>query len=405
MTLRLYWHDAYLRRFEAQVVQRSTHKGKPAVILDQTAFYPTAGGQPSDRGTINGVPVLEVIEQDDGAILHVIAAPVGGERAVGEVDWARRFDHMQQHSGQHVLSQAFVRIAELDTVAVHIGDDDCTIDLPTPSLDPELLARAEAAANAVVWEDRPIRTYTVSEAEAAALPLRRPPKVRGAIRIVEVSDYDWSACGGTHVRSTAQVGLIKILRAEKRGNETRVTFRCGRRAFEDYVQLHRAVTQLMDRLNAPRYQVDQAVQRLLDERNKTYKALQEAQARLAMCEAADLLEGAIEGKHGKFIMRVLEDRTPDDVRRLARALCEQDRVVAVLGLAGENGYLVLARSAPVEIDMAAQLRQTLAEIFPDGGVKGGGSPTFAQSGGFTITSGQMKQALEPTARRLLALFD
>ncbi|MCS6773477.1 MAG: DHHA1 domain-containing protein, partial [Thermoflexales bacterium] len=242
------------------------------------------------------------------------------------------------------------------------------------------------------------------EAEAAALPLRRPPKVRGAIRIVEVGAYDWSACGGTHVRSAAQIGLIKIIRAEKRGSETRITFRCGKRALADYAQVHCVVARLVDSLNAPRYQVDQAVQRLLDERDRTYKALQDAQTRLARCEAAAMLEGALEGNKGRLLVRLLEDRTPDDLRRLARALCEQDEVITVLGIAGENSCLVFARSAQVEIDMAAQLRQMLLELFPNGGVKGGGSPTFAQSGGFSVTPEQMGRALEATAHRLFTLL-
>ncbi|MCX7939052.1 MAG: alanyl-tRNA editing protein [Thermoflexales bacterium] len=400
MTLRLYWQDAYQRTFEARVLQRLTHKGYPAVVLDQTAFYPTAGGQPHDTGKLNGVEVIEVLEHGDD-IVHVTSAPIEDEVVHGALNWARRFDHMQQHSGQHVLSQAFVRVAGLDTVAVHIGKEVCTIDLPTAQLAPETVARAEAEANAVVWEDRPIRAFIVDEAEIARFPLRRPPKVRGAVRIVEVQEYDWSACGGTHVRSTAQIGAIKIVRTEKRGNETRVTFICGQRAFADYVQLHHNVAQIMERLSAPRYQVAEAVQRALGSAQRMHKALQEARARLAAYEAEALLAQAVPFNGGRCVVHVFEDRDPEEVRLIARAVCAQQPTVALLGVAGEQGQLIFARAEALpHVDAAALLRQALAALFPQGGVKGGGSAVFAQSGGFAVDRDRLRAVLNALAARL-----
>ncbi|MFN4294929.1 MAG: alanyl-tRNA editing protein, partial [Thermoflexales bacterium] len=249
MTLRLYRTDAYLTSFTARVVARVTHNGAPALILDQTAFYPEAGGQPHDVGVIAHGRVTNVIEDADGEIVHILEGDAVDSLRPGDevqccVDWERRFDHMQQHSGQHVLSQAFIRAVGLDTVAIHIGRSDCTIDLPAATLPPDALERAEREANAVVMEDRPILAYEVSDADLPSIPLRRPPKVSGAVRIVEVKDYDWSACGGTHVRSTAQIGLVKIIKAEKRGAETRITFRCGGRALDDYARLSAATGRL-----------------------------------------------------------------------------------------------------------------------------------------------------------------
>lgn len=400
MTLRLYWQDAYQRTFDARVVQRLTHKGRPAVILDQTAFYPTAGGQPHDTGTLNSVEVIEVLEQDEH-IVHVTAAPIEADAVRGTLNWARRFDHMQQHTGQHILSQAFVRVAGLDTIAVHIGKDVCTIDLPTAQLAPEVVARAEAEANAIVWEDRPVHSFVVDESEVTHLPLRRPPKVRGAVRIVEVRDYDWSACGGTHVRNTAQVGLIKVLRAEKRGNETRVTFVCGQRAFADYAQLHREVTRIMDVLNAPRYQVSEAVQRTLSNAQRTHKALQEARERLADHEAEQLFARAAEGNGRRCLAHVFEARHPEEVRLIARALCARYPVVALLGVAGEHGHLIVARAeALADVDAAALLREALAALFPQGGAKGGGSALFAQSGGLNVARERLQTVLEALAARV-----
>ncbi|MCL4506670.1 MAG: alanyl-tRNA editing protein, partial [Chloroflexi bacterium] len=214
MAVRLYRDDSFLWHFSAHVCERVLHDGRPAVVLDRTAFYPTSGGQPFDFGSLNGVPVLEVIERDDGEIVHVLGATLEADEAQGEIDGARRIDHMQQHSGQHVLSGAFVTTANLDTLAVHIGAEECTIDLPATRLPPAALERAEDEANRIVFEDRPVIVRELSDAEAAALPLRKPPRVSGRIRIVEIEGFDWSACGGTHVRSSAQIGVIKSTRAE-----------------------------------------------------------------------------------------------------------------------------------------------------------------------------------------------
>lgn len=399
MTLRLYRTDAYLGSFTARVIARTMHKGAPALILDQTAFYPEAGGQPPDAGTIAHVRVVNVIEDADGTILHVLdgdaaSAPQPGDEVVCRIDWARRFDHMQQHSGQHVLSQAFVRVAGLDTIAIHIGQSDCTIDLPAPALPPDAIERAEREANAIVMEDRPILAYEVGDADLPAIPLRRPPKVSGAIRIVEVKDYDWSACGGTHVRSTAQIGLIKIIKAEKRGGETRITFRCGGRAFDDYARLSAATGRLMEALSAGRYEVEQAVHKLIAEARADHKALQEAQARLIAYEAAELLAGATDDGEQRWVAQVFAGRDPAELRALAKQLTSTSRVVALLGASGDKAQLIFARAQDAAGDMAATLRRALAALSPDGAAKGGGAPAFAQGGGVAADLAQVQAAID-----------
>jgi alanyl-tRNA synthetase len=388
MALRLYRTDAYLKEFTARVVEQVQHNGHPALILDQTAFYPTSGGQPNDLGEINDLRVLDVVERTDGEILHMLdlhTLPPGERDGVrgevsGVINWPRRFEHMQQHSGQHVLSQAFVRVANLDTVAVHISADENTLDLPTPKLAADVIERAEREANAIICEDRPFVIYEVANADLSHIPLRKPPKVAGLIRIVEVKDYDWSACGGTHVRSAAQIGLIKITKAEKRGNETRVTFRCGVRALRDYARLNDATTRLSELLSASRYEIEPAVVKLANEAKTDRKALQAAQLALIGYETAELLVTAKPVDDGvRTIARAFESRDMNELRILAKQLTATSKTVALLGTAGEKAQLIFARSKDAPGDMADMLKRALSMLSP--AARGGGSADFAQGGG------------------------
>ena len=203
--------------------------------LSRSAFYPTSGGQPHDTGRLDGTGVVDVQVGTDGAVLHVLAEPLpdGTASVSGEIDWWRRYDHMQQHSGQHLLSQVFFRRLGLETVSVHFGDALNTVDLDGPPLSAEEQADIETVANGMVWENRPIRAYWVNDAERDKVPLRRAPAVAGATRIVEIDKFDWSACGGTHVRRTGEIGLIALVRVEKHRGRSRVHFVCGRRALAD----------------------------------------------------------------------------------------------------------------------------------------------------------------------------
>jgi alanyl-tRNA synthetase len=300
---------------------------------------------------------------------------------------------MQQHSGQHVLSQAFVRVANLDTAAVHIGADENTLDLPTAKLSADVIERAEHEANAIVYEDRPFVVYEVTDADLARIPLRKPPKVTGLIRIVEVRDYDWSACGGTHVCSTAQIGLIKITKAEKRGNETRVTFRCGVRALRDYARLSDATTRLSELLSASRYEVEAAVNKLAAEARADRKALQDAQLKLIGYEAAELLAATAPDANGvRTIVRVFDGRDVDALRALAKQLTAAPKTVALLGAAGEKAHLVFAKSKDAPGDMGALLKRTLAALSPS--ARGGGSIDFAQGGGVQADAAAVRAAIE-----------
>ena len=232
-TRRLYYENAYRAEFEATLLQVTEYEGKPAVLLDATCFYPTSGGQPHDLGTLNGVQIVDVVEAGED-ILHLLATPLAPGPVRGIIDWNRRFDHMQQHSGQHILSQAFERELQADTVSFHLGNASSTIDVTLGSLDWDLAARIEELTNRIVFEDRPVTVREYSAAEVGALALRKAPIDKGIIRVVTVQDFDVCACGGTHVRATGEVGCIHIRGWERRRGQVRVEFLCGWRALHDY---------------------------------------------------------------------------------------------------------------------------------------------------------------------------
>ena len=394
MTRRLYYDDAYRTAFSARVIRRLRHADHPAVILDQTCFYPTGGGQPCDMGWLNGVEVIDVIaSEENGAILHVLAADLdlSQDQVAGRIVWSRRFDHMQQHTGQHILSQAFMRTANAETVSFHLGSEVVTIDLNVPRLSPEQVEEAERLANQVVFSDRPVRARFVPPEELAAYPLRRPPQVQGPVRVVEIEGFDATPCGGTHVARTGEIGMIKIIRLDKRGEETRVEFRCGERALADYGRKNQMVQQLAGLLTTGHFELDQAVERLQAEIKQLHRQLRQAQERLVAYEAAELAAQAERVGELTVIRRVFSDRDPGQLRQLALRLAVRPKTVALLGLAGAKAHVIGACSQDVQADMVTAVRVALHALGSSGG---GGRPQFAQGGGATAHEGQVAAALE-----------
>jgi alanyl-tRNA synthetase len=331
----------------------------------------------------------------DGGVLHLLAGPLpekAGE-VTGVIDWPRRFDHMQQHSGQHLLSQAFDRLLGLETVSVHFGDELCTVDLAGETVDADGLAAVERHANQIVWENRAIRAYEVSDAELASLPLRRAPKVTGKIRIVEIDGYDWSACGGTHVASTGSIGPIALLRVERNKSNSRVYFVCGARAVED----SRRRRQL---LNDAAALLDTAVedvpillttrQERMKEQDRLMRTMQEE---LLGYQAQRLLAEAAPVGNVRLVAQVMADLDPAGLKSLAGGLVTNSGVVALLACGAEGkGTAIFARSADVDLH-AGQLLRTILPRFGGGG---GGRPDFAQGGG---VDGERLGELVEMARR------
>ncbi len=377
MTERLYYTDSYRTRFSARVIEQMDWEDRPAAVLDRTAFYPTSGGQPSDRGALNGVAVLDVVaREEDGAIVHVLEHALQEAEVDGLVDWPGRFDHMQQHTGQHILSAAFERVLDADTVGFHLGTEVSTIDLNAAHLERAAVRPAEELANQVVWEDRPVDVRVVSPDELTTLPLRRPPVVEGPVRIVEIVDLDVNPCGGTHVARTGEIGLIKIVRLDHRGSETRVQFLCGGRALRDYRAKNGMVNQLTTRLTVGYWELDQAVERLQAEAKQLRHDLRAARKRLLRAEARELAEAAaVHGPH-RVVRRVWEQRDPGELRALAQELMQRPGVAALLASVGDRTHLCFARAEGVELDVAALLQDACAKL----GGKGGGRPHLAQGG-------------------------
>ncbi len=377
-TERLFYQDAYVREFDAQILARQVVSGRPAVVLDRTAFYATGGGQPNDLGVLSTstegpVKVLDVLAED-GAIWHVLDSELQGAGVHGTVDWDRRFDHMQQHTGQHVLSQAFFGECGAETVAFHLGERYSTIDLNRIDLAPAI-SGAESAANAIVDAALPVIATFVTPKELVQLPLRKPPKVTENIRVVQVTGFDWSACGGTHVANTSQIGLIKVIGTERRGPELRVTFLCGRRARADYARLKVLAQGLVARYTA----AEDEILELLDRRAADFDALRKDLVDLERqwsASTAAALWSKAEIRGGVHLVAAALDVGVDRARKVAQELRARSGVVACLGVRGDRPQIIVTRSDDVTADSAQLLRMAVAA----GGGRGGGRPDWAQGG-------------------------
>ncbi len=369
-TKRLYYEDAYLLDFEAAVVERMTVEDHPAVALDRTAFYPESGGQPWDKGTLNGVEVLKVVEVD-GAILHVLNSKIDEGRVLGRIDAATRFDHMQQHTGQHVLSQAFWELMKGETRSFHMGPEVSTLEIGLPSISETDADRVEDRANAVVWDDREVKTYFVPEERIGEVPLRRPPKKTGVLRVVEVDGFDYSACGGTHVRRTGEIGLIKLGPIEKIRGNLRFDFLCGGRALRDYRVRDRAVRRVAAMFSSSAAEAAGQVEKMAAELKALKKRARRLEESLAAFEAGEIVKAAA----GRVIAGVLEGRTPDEARFLALNIVKCGDFAVVYGAAGESqGHLILARSGGLKADLR-ELVPVVSAVAP---VKGGGGPSLVE---------------------------
>ncbi|HET9513115.1 MAG TPA: DHHA1 domain-containing protein [Gemmatimonadales bacterium] len=374
MTERLYFNDPYLTGFSARVTAERDQQGRPAVALDRSAFYPEGGGQPADRGMLNEVPVLDVQADDAGTVWHLLSGPLGDEMVQGQVDWPRRFDHMQQHHGQHLLSAAFEELFRLHTVSFHLGPESATIDLDGDPSEDQMLA-AESRTNEVIWEDRPVTARLVSREELASLPLRKPPAVEGPIRVVSVPEFDHSACGGTHPRSTGAVGLLHLRRKERRGNETRIEFVCGGRALRDLRIRGGLLTRLGTMFTAGMDDLEAAVLRLRQNEESTRRRLGQVTERLLGFEARELVQQAAAG-NSRIVRLIREDLTLDEARLLARLVAELG-AIAVVGVKGEKSQLVMARDpGAAGPDCGRIVREALKQF----GGRGGGQPMAAQGG-------------------------
>lgn len=401
MTQRRYYQDAYTKAFTAKVVERIQHDKQPALLLNKTFFYPTSGGQPADRGSIDNVPVLDVfIREEDGAIVHVLDGEVWSDEIEGKIDWPRRFDHMQQHTGQHILSQAFIQSASARTVGFHLSESSVTIDLDCDELHPAQVEAAETLANQVVWDDRPVRVHLVPLEKAEELNLRKVPDVEGdTIRLIDIAEFDLTACGGTHVSRTGAVGMIKILNVEPHRGNYRIEFSCGKRALSDYRQKNRIINRLATEFTTSFSEVEYSVAKLRDELKQLQRQNRLRRGEVMQLLSNQLLRNARERNGHRIVTKAFKNRDPEDLKVLAGHLIREPGVVALLGLSGKNSRLVFARSDTALGAMDELLNSALDVL---GNANGGGSAHFAQGGGPPADIERIQRALARAERLLLA---
>ncbi len=377
---RLYYTDPYVTEFEATVISNEpAADGRRHVVLDRTAFYPSSGGQPFDTGALGASRVVEVSDREDGTIVHLVDGDPGAGVVHGRIDWPRRFDHMQQHTGQHVLSAAFDRVLQVRTVSFHLGSAASTIDL-SREVSAEEIATAESAANHVVWEDRPVTIRFAEAADAASLPLRKESTREGLLRLIEVADFDVSACGGTHVNRTGAIGVIVVSASERFRGGTRVEFLCGGRALDGYRALRASVTASMRLLSVLPGELPAAIERVQTEAKDLRRQLKDVQGRLATYEASSLADAAERLGDVRVVVKALEDLDANGLKTIASAIAQRPGHAAVLLSAAPPSAVVVARAPDVtSIDSAAILKQLTTRF----GGKGGGRPELAQGGGLT----------------------
>lgn len=372
---RLYYDDSSVTEFDAIVTGVREHEGRTAVILDRTAFYPTSGGQPFDTGTLGGAAVVDVVDDEaTGEILHVVDRVLEKGTAVkGTIDRARRLDHMQQHTGQHILSAAFETLHHARTVSFHLGAETSTIDLDR-EVNAAAVAGAERLANDVVWDDRPIAIRYATDEEAARLPLRKEPTRSGTLRLIEVPGCDLSACGGTHVPRSGVIGMIAVTGTERFKGGLRVSFACGARARARFGRMRATIDECIRRISVHPDELPAAIGRLQDEIKAQKQTIRGQQATLAESRAAELKREAEIANGVALVVAYVPGWDANGIKLLASTLTAGSGVVAALVGDGTPAPVVVARSEDARVDAGEVLRGLLTEL----GGKGGGKPGMAQ---------------------------
>lgn len=380
MTDRLYYENAYLTCFDATVLEVKEEKGEFFIRLDRSAFYPTSGGQPFDLGVLNEANVLDVFVDAEGEVWHKTDRPLSkGENVRGTIDWERRFDHMQQHAGEHMLANAAYRLLGGHTIGLHLGRDFSTIDMDLPGgkthITIDEIRALEDDVNANIQKNVPIRCYFPDEQTLLSLPLRKPPTVTEHVRIVQIGDYEFCACGGTHPESAGEIGLVKILSASPSKGKLRLAFVCGMRAFIELRRRFEEIERAANVLSTSWEGLSMQVEALSDRaKNAEYLLRQEKKAS-AVKEAEAQLKNASEIGGVKIVKCVFKGIGTEGLREAGNRIIENGNAAALLADEGEKGFtLFFARSEDVSMNMG----KILSECAKRHGGKGGGRGDFAQ---------------------------
>ena len=383
----LYYQDATISEFQATVVKTGSDEDSNYIVLDNTAFYPTGGGQPHDTGWIADIEIIDVEKVDD-EIRHYTTADVSnisGEISA-KLNWTRRFDHMQQHTGQHILTAAFVELFDFATTSFHLGTELVTIDLNVTDVTDAQLAAAEQRANEIILENRPVETKWVTKDELAHYNLRKDVKVDEDIRLVIIPDFDYNGCGGTHPTSTGQVGLVKILATEKMKQQIRVHFVCGQRVLDQLAMRKNVLSDVARQLSAPEEQAADAMRKFATAAKQTEKSLKEAQDALLQFEAKELASEAVAA-------RTFENRSIQDLQKLARFITEHNQQAIALLVATNDDKLQFVAARGKAQTTSMKTISTAALPLING--KGGGNDALVQGGGEkSITADALLQAMK-----------
>ncbi|SOC23240.1 alanyl-tRNA synthetase [Ureibacillus xyleni] len=389
----LFYQDVMIKEFTANVLNTGLDGNRPYVVLSNTAFYPTGGGQPHDTGFINDIRVIDV-EKVDNEIRHYTEIQYDFKGDVrGVLNWERRFDHMQQHCGQHILTAAFVELFDIATVSFHLGSELVTIDLNAENVTDEQLALAEKRANEIILENRPVETKWVNRDELSHYNLRKDVTVDEDIRLVIIPDYDYNGCGGTHPTSTGQVNLIKIMGTEKMKKNTRLSFVCGKRVLDQLAMRKRVLSDVAHQLSVPEEKASDALRKVLVSAKATEKSLGDAQETLLHYEAKELLENSDDG----IVTALFENRSVQTLQKLGRAitLLNDNAIVLLVSDNGNKIQFIAARGTNGDYNM----KNISDEILPLINGKGGGNASFVQGGGEKLISAQ--ELLQHMAKQVI----
>ena len=401
---RLYHTDAYSIHFTASIVERINSDGLPAVILDHSLFYPDSGGQPHDTGKINDIAVINVyVRQSDQAVVHVLKEAPQSDSISGDIDWTRRFDHMQQHTGQHILSRAFLELFDADTLSFHLGDHESTIDIDIANLRVQDVLKIENLTNKIIWENRPVKIQFLNKDEVESEGIRSVPDLeRDRIRIITVDRFDKTACGGTHVSYTGEIGQLKILKSQSLRGGRRISFICGGRALKDYQHNASLIYQLASDFTTSPVEIKESVDKLRDENIKRLREIKKLRKRTIELEAEKYVVSAVSVGNIKIIKQHFSHRDPNELRQLANRLSQDSSTIVLFALNEPNLHFIFCRSNDAPGEMNLPLNRVIEEFES---TKGGGSEKFAQASGPQADTGRVNRALKKAQQLLVELLN
>ncbi|QEK12392.1 hypothetical protein FQB35_08385 [Crassaminicella thermophila] len=381
MTKKLFFKNVYLKEFTANIISKEEIEGEFHIVLDQTAFYPEGGGQPCDTGTIDSLKVCYVYEKDN-KIYHIVdKKPTKLNNVKCTIDWEKRFDHMQQHLGQHILSACFEELFDAETVGFHLGTAFVTIDVTLSDLSNDQAQKVEYLANQVVFNNLRVNQLYPNPSKLSELPLRKPPKVDKNIRIIEIDQFDFSPCGGTHPSYTGEVGLIKIRKWEKIRNNIRIEFVCGNRALKDFTWKNDYIYKIANLLSIKDLDVLNGIEKIYSNYHSQQKEIKKLKEQLLNYEAFALYQEADIHKEIKIIYKIYDNRDFNELRTLATKIISKPNAIVLFGARNKKAQMILSSSKQIEINMN-EIFKKVCIIFNG---KGGGNNHNAQGGGDNLS--------------------